>query len=884
MGWYASADASTTPDTLEVSLDKPAYATGETATLRVVPRYAGKALITVMSNHLIDMKVVDVISGENLIPLAVTEKWGAGAYVTATVIRPMNEAGGHNPARTLGLAYAPVDPGMSKLTAVFDMPAEAAPRAPMQVALKVTGIKAGETAYATIAAVDLGILNLTGFDSPDAPNHYFGQRKLGIGMRDIYGRLIDGMNGAMGKIRSGGDADSGMGMQSPPPTEELVAYFSGLVTVGADGVAHASFDMPEFNGTVRLMAVVWSASGVGAAEQDVLVRDPVIVTASLPRFMAPNDTSRMLLEITHATGPTGKMALEIWGQGIALNTANVPKEITLKALQKITFSVPITAVDVGQHKINVTLTTPNGTVLSKPLNLTVEVNDPEVSHTRRFTLDAGDTFTLDDNVFVEFKSGTGSAMLSVGALARFDAPGLLSALDRYPYGCTEQTTSRAMPLLYLNEVATAMGLGSRKELSERIDGAIERVLSNQASNGGFGLWGPASGDLWLASYVTDFLSRARTKGYTVPDRAFRSAIENLRNRINYAPDFETGGQDVAYALFVLAREGAANTGDLRYYADTKPDDFTTPLAAAQLGAALASYGDQPRADAMFARAAAMISKRWDRKESQYWRSDYGTDLRDGAAVLALAVEAGSTVINSADLAEKVAARYAADSYHSTQESMWSLMAVKALINDPSMQGFTINGEPISGPLVRVLQDNATFAGLAIHNGTARNELVTMTTFGVPEQAEPAGGYGYAIERDYYEIDGDGLPVDPSGHAVGTRLVVVLTVTPHSKNEGRLMINDPLPAGFEIDNPNLISSGDIRQFDWVKTTGNVRHSEFRANRFLAAVDWRKAEPFTLAYTVRAISPGTYHHPAASVEDMYRPQYRAHTDTGQITVTE
>ena len=883
-GWYASADASTTPDTLEVSLDKPAYATGETAILRVAPRYAGKALITVMSNHLIDMKVVDVNAGENLIPLSVTDKWGAGAYVTATVIRPMNEASGHNPARALGLSYAPVDPGMRKLTARFDVAAESAPRAPMQVALKVDGIKAGEVAYATIAAVDLGILNLTGFDSPDAPDHYFGQRKLGMGMRDVYGRLIDGMNGAMGAVRSGGDASSEAGMQSPPPTEELVAYFSGPITVGADGIALASFDMPEFNGTVRLMAVVWSASGVGAAEQDVLVRDPVVVTASLPRFMAPGDSSRMLLEITHATGPTGKMGLEVWGQGIVVNTANLPSEITLEALQKTTLSVPISAIEVGNHKINVTLTTPNGTKLSKPLTLTVEQNDPEVSRTRRFTLNAGDTFTLDDNVFAEFKSGTGSAMLSVGALARFDAPGLLSALDRYPYGCTEQTTSRAMPLLYLNDVATVMGLGTRKQLSERVDDAIERVLSNQASNGGFGLWGPASGDLWLASYVTDFLSRARAKGFAVPDHAFRSAIENLRNRINYAPDFDRGGQDVAYALFVLAREGAANTGDLRYYVDTKASDFTTPLGAAQLGAALASYGDQPRADLMFARAAAMIGKRWGRKESQYWRSDYGTDLRDGAAVLALAVEAGSTAVNSADLAEKVAARYAADTYHSTQESMWSLMAVKALINDPAMKGFTVNGAPVVGPLVRVVEDNATRIGLAVHNGTKRDELVTMTTFGVPEQPEPAGGNGYAIKRSYYDIDGDGSAVAPSGHPVGTRLVVVLTVTPFSKSEGRLMVNDPLPAGFEIDNPNLISSGDLSRFDWIKPTANVRNTEFRSNRFLAAVDWRKSDPFTLAYIVRAISPGTYHHPAASVEDMYRPQYRAHTDTGQITVIE
>ena len=105
--------------------------------------------------------------------------------------------------------------------------------------------------------------------------------------------------------------------------------------------------------------------------------------------------------------------------------------------------------------------------------------------------------------------------------------------------------------------------------------------------------------MWLDAYVTDFLSRAKAQGYEVPDKAFRAALDNLRNQVNYYSDFDLGGEALAYALMVLAREGAAAVGDLRYYADVKGDAFATPLAMAQLGAALASYGDQPRADAMF---------------------------------------------------------------------------------------------------------------------------------------------------------------------------------------------------------------------------------------------------------------------------------------------
>lgn len=128
---------------------------------------------------------------------------------------------------------------------------------------------------------------------------------------------------------------------------------------------------------------------------------------------------------------------------------------------------------------------------------------------------------------------------------------------------------------------------------------------------------------------------------------------------------------------------------------------------------------------------------------------------------------------------------------------------------------------------------------------------------------------------------DGTPRDASVLQTGERLVTVLTVLPAESGGGRLMINDPLPAGLEIDNPNLLRSGDVRSLEWLKTA-NADHAEFRSDRFLAAVTQSGTSPIRLAYIVRATLPGRYHHPAASVEDMYRPQYRARGVTGAITV--
>ncbi|MFN6951889.1 MAG: alpha-2-macroglobulin family protein, partial [Albidovulum sp.] len=872
-GWYVPADASETPDTLTVALDRTAYRPGDTARVRIEPRTDGMALVTVLSNRLIDMKAVPVKAGENFVDLPVTDDWGAGAYVTASVIRPLATDAGRAPARALGLSYAAVDPGTRKFATAFEVKAEAEPRAPFPIALRIEGAAPGEEVFATIAAVDLGILNLTSFKSPDPEGHYFGKRKLGVAIRDLYGRLIDGRNGAPGSVRSGGDAAAGLKMQAPPPTEELVAWFSGPLTVGSDGYARTQFQLPGFNGTVRLMAVAWSKTAVGQAETDVLVRDPVVVTASVPRFLAPGDTSRLLLEIVHAKGPAGRMDLAVKGEGVTVGQA--PSDLELAEMGKTEISVPLTAPEAeGTATLRVALTTPEGRQIVKSLTVPVQANDPEIARQSRFDLAAGASFTLDANAFAGLLPGSGHATLAAGPLARFDAPGLLASLDAYPYGCTEQLASKALPLLYFDQVATAMDAAGGTDVRRRVEETIAAILLNQAPNGAFGLWNPEAGDLWLDAYVTDFLSRARAQGFDVPDTAFRNALDNLRNQVNYAPDFDEGGGPYAYALMVLAREGAAAIGDLRYYADVKAQAFDTPIAAAQLGAALAAYGDQRRADAMFAEAAKILARR-GMAEAQVWRADYGTALRDATALLALATEAGSTAIDRDTLGNTVAAALTGQRL-STQEATWALLATHALIDRPGADGFLVNGTSVTGPVVRVLDGRAQESQIIITNGTGRKATVTLTTFGVPTEPEPAGGKGYAISRSYYTLEGE--PADIATVAQGTRLVSVIEVTPTVAGEARLIVSDPLPAGFEIDNPALIRAGDIAALDWLDTA-ETRMSEFRQDRFIAAVDWTSPEPFRLAYILRAISPGTFRHPAASVEDMYRPDYRARTAVGR-----
>ncbi|WP_299147311.1 alpha-2-macroglobulin family protein [uncultured Tateyamaria sp.] len=865
-GWYGGTDSSSTPDRLTLSLDAARYRIGDTAQLRVVPGFDGVALVSVLSNGVIARQVVPVVAGENVIPLDVTEDWGTGAYVTASALRGSGE--GFGPGRVLGLAHAAIDPGAKALSVSIEAPlAVDGQPGSTDVEVRVDGLEEA-TGYVTLAAVDVGVLNLTGFDAPDPQAHYFGQRRLGVDLRDMYGRLIDGRSGATGTVRSGGDAGAAMQRQGPPPTEAVMAAFSGPVEVGPDGVAVIPVPRPNFNGTIRLMAMAWSNTGVGQANADMVARDPVVISAAVPRFLAPGDRSRVMLEFVHATGDAGAMTLAVDAEGVILGSA--PDQIEMSTQGTVRVAVPVTADAVGDHSIRVALTTPDGTVLRKALTLGVRANDPIVATTRRFSLDAGAALTFDDNVLADLHGSTARATLAAGPLARFDMPGLLRQLDRYPYGCTEQVTSAALPLLYAPQVAGAAGID---DIKPRVDQAIARVLTRQASNGAFGLWQAQAGEFWLDAYVTDFLTRAQEQGYNVPARAVRLALDNLRNRINYAPDFDAGGEDIAYALMVLARSGAASIGDLRYYADTKGTAFATPLARAQLGAALASYGEQTRADRMFGLAGDMAVNAGPGR--QQWRDDFGTPLRDAAGVLHLAAEVGSTAVNRATLASAITAQ---SGQYSTQEAAQVLMAAQALRSGTGPASLTVDDVPVAGPLVQSRGRGDAVSIIRNVSGAAQD--VTLTTYGVPLTPPEAGGYGYQIIRAAFTLEG--TPVE-GPWAVGERRVIVLRVTPFEEVGARLMVDDPLPAGIEIDNPTLIRSGDVSGFDWL-SQAPVQHVEFRADRFLAAVDQRGADAFELAYIARAVSPGTFHHPAALVEDMYRPEYRAITATGETVVTE
>ena len=554
--------------------------------------------LSVIGDRLITQTTTDVEPGLVKLPLTVGEDWGTGAYVLATLRRPLDEAEKRMPGRAIGVQWFSVDKQAHTIGVALDLAPKIRPETALSIPVKLAGLAAGEEARIVVSAVDVGILNLTNYKAPAPDEYYLGQRKLSAEIRDLYGQLIDGMQGTKGEIRTGGDGGAGV-LQGSPPTQAPLAFYSGIVTAGPDGTAEVSFDIPAFSGTVRVMAVAWSKDKTGHASGDVIVRDPVVVTATLPRFLLSGDKSTFRLDLDNVEGPSGAYEIAVKADG-PLSVEGAGKSLTLDAKKRGAITLPVSATGIGTGTVAVAVNGPDGFSLSRSYPLTVRPATQILARRTVKPLEPGQSITLASDVFADLVPGTGKVALSVTPTAALDVATLIAALDRYPLGCTEQIVSRALPLLYLSELSAGAGIANDAGIDERIAKAIEIVLARQGSEGAFGLWSPGGDDAWFDAYVTDFLTRARARGFSVPDDQFKLALDRLRNYVSTAPDVATdGGLALSYALYVLARNGMAPVGDLRYIADVKLNNVATPAAKAEIGAALAMLGDRVRAEKAF---------------------------------------------------------------------------------------------------------------------------------------------------------------------------------------------------------------------------------------------------------------------------------------------
>jgi uncharacterized protein YfaS (alpha-2-macroglobulin family) len=896
VGWGGPADDDQTPDMVSVVAPTDPTRPGARARVQIRPPYAGEAQIVVATDRVIETRTVRVSSEGTTIDLPVTAEWGSGAYVLVTVMTPRDPVNLPVPRRAVGVAYVPVDMGNRTLTVEAGAGLQnVRPRTRIEVPVRISGAPSGERVRVAIAMVDEGILGITRYESPNPVDYFFGRRALGVDIRDDYGRLLNPNLGAPANARQGGDSIGGEGLTVVPT--RTVAIVSDIVEVRG-GRAMIPVDIPDFNGTLRLMAVAWSESALGQDAEQIIVRDPVVAELILPRFLAPGDEAQGTLNIDNVEGPNGAYTVTVTGSSTA-RIQSQPRRFTLNRGQRQTALIPIAGGPLGVGQISLRLEGPQGfAAVERTYDIQSRAPFMPITITSTAPQNAGESWRPPADALSRFAPGA-QALISYSSLAGIDPAPLLDELYRYPYGCTEQMTSVALPLLYYNILAAEAGRETDPRIRRRVQEALTTLLDRQAPDGSFGLWRAGDGQAspWLGAYVVDFLQRAQAQGYAVPRQPMQQAYAGLRRvarlndfgGVNY--QFEVyrwpGSNDTqelmrsraaAYALYVLARAGEADIGQVRYFHDARLRDEPSPLARAQIGAALARLGDRARARNAFRMAEQALGYR----NTGDW---YQTPLRDLSGVLALAAEAGET-----ELVDRLRRRLERDAPEAgrlmTQEQVRLLLAASALLERAGPVNVTLNNEQLTERRIMVNAQRLT-QGLVFRNAARGPVWRTLQTSGAPLEAPPAMQAGYTIDKRVYRLDGS--TADLNNIRQGDRVVVVISGQPEGARNYPTVLVDLLPAGLEIEtllNPEdgggALWDGRVRNgpFAWVGPISYAQVQEARDDRYVSSADLRGS--FRYAYIARAVSPGRYTMPAAQVEDMYRPGVMARTDTGSIRI--
>lgn len=885
----------------------PTARVGDRVEARFDAPFRGRALMTVESRGVKRAEWLDVEPG----PVAWTfpvEAFEPNVYVSALVLKdPHLESGASFlPDRAFGVQSLRIEPTAYTQAVKLGVPAEVKPGDTMKVDLDLGPLK--EPAWAVVAAVDEGILSLTGFADPDPAQAIFARRALGVRSFETVGwTLLHQPAGP--SSRTGGDAAGGTGrVQMVKP----VALWSGPVSVPASGKATVSFDIPSYRGSLRVMAVVATPTRMGHAAASVPVRDPLVLQTTLPRFLVQGDQAQVPVMVTNLTGAstavTVRMSVEEKAPArpkLLVDLAGVPTpraaglvgaqegrlELGKDAQGTVVFRLrgdrPASAVTVkvearaGSH------------VSTETLDLPVVSADPEVEETTRVALKEGPNAL--GAAFQGWRPGYDRTTVWVTPNPYAQALTHLKYLIRYPYGCVEQTTSSTRPLLYVRTLAPDLVADPDRAdtLDDMVQHGIQRVVSMQTPSGGFGYWpGDSHPTMWATIYATHLLLDARDAGYPVPEGALADATRWIGLQVETHTS-RTTLHDRAYGHYLLARAGRPQVAAARRVLDDAAATRATLHAEDRYLAQAAVWlgGDRRFEKELRNPPVPAI----DLRRENTW--SYWSDLREAGLILSVYRDLFQGDAGAEKLADAVAAalgRRSHSRWYTTQELAWGVTglarSVTAAPKDLPTPTLLAGGRTLPAPTTTGAAQwtwqlsRATQArDLAVDvDGLGAPGLWAMVTVRGqrPSTAADFGDHGVSVDRAY--VDARGTPVDPRSIRLGDVLYV------HLRVENKLGVDMPnvavvdrLPAGFEIENPRL-GRGALPETIPGEDLWGVDHMNVRDDRLEVFGELRGKQAVDVYYQVRAVTAGTFTAPDVSAEAMYDPSWwsRDHAETVEI----
>ncbi|MBL4565431.1 alpha-2-macroglobulin family protein [Citrobacter koseri] len=909
--WQDNSDGSgaARPDRVTLKLDKPTYRPGDTIKLHVAAPVAGKGYAMVESSDgPLWWQEIDVPAEGLDLSIPVDKAWNRhDLYLSALVVRPGDKSRSATPKRAVGLLHLPLGDENRRLDLTLESPAKIRPNQPLTVNVKASA-KHGETPKqinVLLSAVDSGVLNITDYVTPDPWQAFFGQKRYGADIYDIYGQVIEGQ-GRLATLRFGGDGDELKRGGKPPVNHvNIVAQQALPVTLNEQGEGSVTLPIGDFNGELRVMAQAWTAEDFGSSESKVIVAAPVIAELNQPRFMAGGDTSRLTLDVTNLTDKPQMLTIELAASGLLELVSQQPAPVNLAPGVRTTLFIPVRAKEgFGEGELQAMLTGLNlpGETLPaqhKQWKIGVRPAWPAQTVNSGTVLQAGETWHAPAQNLENFSPVTLQGQLLLSGKPPLNLARYIRELKAYPYGCLEQTASGLFPSLYTNAAQLkALGIAGDTDEKRRaaVDTGISRMLQMQRDNGGFALWdnnGPE--EYWLTAYAMDFLVRAGEQGYSVPADAINRGNERLLRylqdpgmmSVRYSDDTQASKFAVqAYAGLVLARQQKAPLGALREIWERR-SQAASGLPLLQLGIALKNMGDASRSE-----QALTLALNTPRRDAQQWMADYGSPLRDNALMLSLLEENKLQPEAQNTLLTTLSEQAFGQRWLSTQESNALFLAARTLQDLPgTWQAQTsLADQPLTGDKAQTRNlDADRLSALQVTNSGDQPLWLRLDSSGYPQTAPVPASNVLHIERQILGTDGQSKSLSSlrSGE-----LVLVWLEVKASQNVPDALVVDLLPAGLELENQNLANSSaslqdsgsEVQNLLNQMQQADIQHMEFRDDRFVAAVAVNQGQPVTLVYLARAVTPGTYQVPVPQVESMYVPQWRATGSTeGLLIVT-
>ncbi|HYI12511.1 MAG TPA: alpha-2-macroglobulin [Thermoanaerobaculia bacterium] len=879
-GWGYSPWAMKNPGRLELALDKEEYAAGETATLQVKAPFPGRLMVTVERDRVFHTSFATLTSNSGKVTIPLAAELRPNAYVTATLVRAAKDLEPGEAGRAFGAIPVSVDRVSNRLSPAIK--ASQQMRSNRKLDLEVA---AAPGAVVTIAAVDEGILQLVAQKVPDPFGYFYRKLALGVSTHDIYSLLLPEVRPNNRAVAGGGDG--GEGLAQFVRTEgirrsEPVAFWSGALEADANGKAKISFSVPEFQGALRVMAVVHDGDRFGSSETMVRVRDPITILPTYPRFLSLEEKVELPVTVRNGTAKDGLFDVSLSLAGEATPATQTQQVQLARDTEKTLYFPLTTASRAGEIRAQVSASGNAEKASSKEVIAVYPDLPPRtVEVTGNFPQPSA---TLAATGIEQFRAESVARELIVSPLPLVQFSGRLDYLLRYPYGCVEQTTSAAFPLIYFADIARDLDpvRFKKRDTAGYVREGIRRLGTMQLHHGGFAMW-PHGGEAypWGSVFATHFLVEARRAGHLVEnhihDRALDYVGQLAKARATYN---QSELEQIAYALYVLARAGKADVGTMDFLRDRHLKDLSTE-SRALLGAAYAAIGNPRSLHQMIADIGKVDEVRRDTG------GNLNSAMRDRALLLLAMLDAAPKDPRIPEIVQRLVRDANTTGYGwTTQESSFVLLALGQFFKQQKAKGPYSGTVHLDGKLVGAFDARTTrFAGLRgngpivvkMNDGYKEGAAYfAVRTRGIPADAafKPSSA-GVTVSRTYLTRDGKPITTVKQGDL----LVVKVEARSLSGRVENVVIENLLPAGLEIENPRLSTTEAL---PWVGASTQPDSLDLRDDRVLFFLTLPETEGVTFYTLVRAVTPGTFRVPPVQIEAMYEPAIHATGERGTLEI--